>query len=171
VLNELDYDQPSDDVGEFVEIYNPGDSAVDLSGFMIEVLNPTGSPVAPFALTGSIPAKGYAVLANTAVTVDAGATTVRFANASNNIQNGGQDGVRIITSGGIVVDALMYETQSGAPPEVLALAEGEPFAGGESNEAPNMSLSRCPNATDTNNNATDFALSATPTPGAANVCP
>ena len=50
------------------------------------------------------------------------------------------------------------------------LVEGTPLAAtvADSNTV-NGSLSRLPNRTDTNNAATDWAFTTTPTPGAANV--
>lgn len=178
IINEVDYDQPdaAGDVGEFIEIYNPNDSALDLAGFQIETINGEAA-AAPkvaqtYALSGSIAAKGYAVIATTPLSVDGQATVVRFVNAKDNIQNGARDGVRIVTvAGALVVDALLYETPAASDAALLAYGEGVPFSGGENGEAPNRTLSRCPNASDTNNNSVDFALSDTPTPGKANVCP
>lgn len=177
IINELDYDQPdaAGDVGEFVEIYNPNDGAIDLAGFKLQTINGEAAAdpkvAVTYTLTGSIPGKGYAVIATTPVSIDGQATAMRFANAKDNIQNGARDGVRIITTAGsLVVDALLYETPANADAALLAFGEGTPFSGGENGDEPNKTLSRCPNATDTNNNATDFLLSATPTPGKANVC-
>jgi len=41
VINELDYDQPGIDSGEFVEIYNPGPSARPLTGLVLIFVNGT----------------------------------------------------------------------------------------------------------------------------------
>lgn len=174
LINEIDYDQPGDDVGEFVEIYNPNPTAVDLGGFSLQLINgdEATAPVVyqTLPLSGSLKAGGYAVVAAPGLNVTAD-LTIRFTPANNNLQNGPRDGARIVTTAGLVIDALMYETPANADPAVLAYAEGVPFAGGEGNGEPNQSVSRCPNAADSGDNKTDFALSDSPTPGAANVCP
>jgi len=177
IINELDYDQPdaAGDVGEFIEIYNPNDGAIDLAGYKIQTINGEAAAdpkiAATYTLAGMIPAKGYAVIATTPVSIDGQAIAMRFANAKDNIQNGARDGVRIVTTAGsLVVDALLYETPANADAALLAFGEGTPISDGESSDAPNKTLSRCPNASDTNNNDADFELSATPTPGKANVC-
>jgi len=180
IINELDYDQPdaAGDVGEFIEIYNPNDSALDLAGFQIQTINgeAADAPVVAktYDLSGSIKAKGYAVIATAPVSVDGQATVVRFAAAKDNIQNGARDGVRIVTvAGSLVVDAVLYETPANSPAALLAYGEGVPLspADSESGDAPNKTLSRCPNGSDSNDNTTDFVLSETATPGKANICP
>ena len=176
LVSEVDYNQPGDDVNEYVEIHNAGASAVDLSAFKLEMINggDAAAPVvyATHALSGSLPAGGYFVLASGTVTVDPGAVVARFGGAKDQIQNGARDGVRIVTAaGGVVVDALLYQTPVDTVGAILSYAEGAPMVDGENNSEPNQSVARCPNGADTNNNATDFKLSATPTPGKANVCP
>lgn len=175
LVSEVDYDQPGDDVNEYVEIYNAGASAVDLAGFKLELINggDAAAPVvyATHSLSGSLPAGGYFVLASPTVTVDAGALVARFG-AKDQLQNGGRDGVRIVTAtGGVVVDALLYETPLDTTGAILSYAEGTALVAFENNDAPNQSIARCPNGVDTNNNNVDFKLSASPTPGTANVCP
>jgi hypothetical protein len=176
IINELDYDQPSDDTLEFVEIYNPNAQPVDLSAYQLEMINgddPADPKIyATHALSGTIPASGYAVVASDAVTVPNGPVVIRFSAAMNNIQNGARDGVRISTiSGGIVLDAMLYEVPLDTEGPILTYAEGTAFVGGESNAEPNQSLARCSNGTDTDDNNVDFKLSDTPTPGASNICP
>jgi len=176
LVSEVDYDQPGDDVNEFVEIYNAGASAVDLSAFKLEMIN-GGDAAAPQVyathdLSGSLPAGGYFVIASGTVTVDPGALVARFGGARDQIQNGARDGVRIVTAaGGVVVDALLYETPLDTTGAILSYAEGTALVAFEGNTDPNQSIARCPNDSDTNNNNVDFKLSATPTPGKANVCP
>lgn len=175
VINEVDYDQPGDDVGEFIEIFNPGTLPVDLGSYRLELVNGGNADdprIDTIALSGTIPANGYAVVAAGAVTVPEGAVVVRFSAAQNNIQNGPRDGVRVTTlDGAIVLDALLYETPADTAGAILGYAEGTPFSGFENNEEPNKSIGRCANGADTDDNSADFTLLDTPTPGASNACP
>lgn len=175
VINELDYDQPGNDTLEFVELYNPGASAVDLAGYQLELINggaATPTTYTTLVLSGTIAAGGYAVIAAGAVTVGGGATVVPFAKEVDNIQNGGTDGVRLTTvGGGLVIDALLYEVPAETSGAILAYAEGTGLAAGEDNLEPNKATARCPNGSDTNDNNVDFKIVEVPTPGAANACP
>ena len=48
VMNEIDYDQPGTDSGEFIELLNNGASAVSLNGYTIRLVNvPTTPSIKP----------------------------------------------------------------------------------------------------------------------------
>jgi hypothetical protein len=155
VINEIDYDQVGADSGGFIEIYNAGDAAADLTGISLVLVDGgTGNEYLRRALTGTLAAGGYLV-----VEADA--------------QNGAPDGVALIGAGGALLDALSYEgaieaaTIGGA---TYDLVEGTvlPTATADSNTVAG-SLSRVPNASDTDDAATDWAFTTTVTQGAANV--
>ena len=155
VVNEIDYDQVGADSGGFIEIYNAGDAAADLTDVSLVLVDGgTGDEYQRRALTGSLAAGAYLV-----VEADA--------------QNGAPDGVALIGAGGILLDALSYEgaieaaTIGGA---TYDLVEGTvlPAATADSNTIAG-SLSRIPNGSDSNDAATDWALTTTVTQGAANV--
>lgn len=155
VVNEIDYDQVGADSGGFVEIYNGGDTAADLTGVSLVLVDGgTGNEYLRRALTGTLAAGAYLV-----VEADA--------------QNGAPDGVALIDADGGLLDALSYEgaidsaTIGGA---TYDLVEGTvlPVATADSNTVVG-SLSRIPNGSDTDNAATDWAFTATVTQGAANV--
>jgi large repetitive protein len=174
VINELDYDQVGADTGEFIEIYNGGLTPADLSSVVLVMVNgSTSREYARVALSGTLAPGAYAVVANAAVTLPAG--MMRFAIANDTLQNGAPDGVALInTASGTMIDALCYEgsmmaaTITGVTGTV-SLVEGTVLAAtmADSNTMPN-SLARVPNGTDTDDANTDWRLSATPTPGAAN---
>jgi large repetitive protein len=120
----------------------------------------------------------YLVVGATAVVAPLPASVLRIdaGAVSNYIQNGSPDGVALVdTVNHVLVDALSYEgaitmvTIAGLPGAV-SLVEGTvlPTSVADSNTAQG-SLCRIPNGIDTNDAATDWKFSATPTPGAANV--
>ena len=186
MINELDYDQapgtpPTSDSKEFVEIYNSSADAIALDGLSLVFVNGGSATPATYntvALTGSLAAGAYLLVHDSGYTPPGTCgVAIAFTCATDCIQNAGTDTtkpdsvmlVRVATNE--VIDAVSYE---GCIPAVafgggsLASCEG----GGVGAPAdPNIdgSISRIPNAGDTNNNAADFKFTATATPCAANV--
>jgi hypothetical protein len=125
------------------------------------------------ALSGMLAPGAYAVVANAGVTLPAG--VARFTIGNDTLQNGAPDGVALIsTASGTLIDALSYEGPMGAATitgvtGTVSLVEGTVLATtvADSNMTAN-SIARLPNGSDTDDAATDWRLSATPTPGAAN---
>ena len=157
VLSEFYYDAVGSDDGEsFVEIYGvPGTS---LEGFALDGINGTNGAVSPtIVLSGSIGASGLFVVADRR---SDGTSSVAGANllANFDFQNG-PDSV-VLRSSTSVLDALGYGT----------FGAGEINAG-EGASAPAVSagssLARRFANVDTNDNASDFVVLATPTPGSA----
>jgi hypothetical protein len=174
VLNELDYDNVGGDTGEFVEIWNAGTTAASLNGLALVLVNGRdGAEYRRVALTGSLPAGGYLVVADAGVTVASGATVVRFPVAHDVIQNGAPDGVALIDTVGLkLIDALSYEgeiteAQLDGFASPVSLVEGTATTAVDTNTDPG-DLSRIPNGTDTGDADHDWALVAHTTPGAAN---
>jgi hypothetical protein len=163
-ISEIDYDQPGTDSGEFIELYNPGSTALNLTDFRLELIDgATGQPYGSYELSaaGSTLNPGqFLVVGKSAVinALPAGVLKIRLTKA---LQNGSPDGVRVVTHDGHVVDGLAYEGTIGGT------GEGQSPRDRETNSGPNKSLSRC--GADTDDNAHDFRA-ATPTPGAANAC-
>ena len=179
VINEVDYDGVGADTDEFVEIYNGTGAPVNLTGYSLVLVNgSTNTSYLSFDLgpAGTLPSKGYLVVGSATLVVPASALKLTFAAATNNIQNGAPDGVALVnTTTGTLVDALSYEGAMTATTVtgiagMVSLVEGTvlPAAVADSNTVA-ASLSRLPNGNDTNNAATDWALSNTPTPGVANL--
>ena len=89
-------------------------------------------------------------------------------------QNGAPDGVALVdTASGTLLDALSYEgaiTAATIGSSSLNLVEGTvlPASVADSNTVTG-SLIRFPDGSDTNDAATDWRFTTTPTPGAANV--
>jgi uncharacterized protein len=163
VINEVDYDQPSTDTAEFLELKNVSASAIDLDAYSVELVNGSGGGATVYQAI-DLPAVGlasgdhYVVCANAATTVNCDLDIV------NSIQNGDPDaiGLRLGTA---LVDALSYGGNSGAP-----YTEGSGVGLVDVSSASDQGLSRCPDGTDTDRNNVDF-LSRPITPGAGNSCP
>jgi len=158
IISEFYYDAPGSDDGQsFVELAGlPGTS---LEGFVLEGVNGANGAVGPtIVLSGSIGANGLFVVADRLAD---GSTSVLGADlvANFDFQNG-PDSV-ILREAGIVVDALGYGV----------FGAGEVFAG-EGMAAPDVSagesLARLFADVDTDDNASDFVVLASPTPGSAN---
>jgi hypothetical protein len=177
VINEVDYDQSGFDTDEYVEILNGSGTPVNLSGVSLVLVNgATSTPYLTVALgsAGTLSAGQYLVVRNSTVPVPGGVATIDFVAADGNVQNGAPDGLALVdTNAGTLIDALSYEGSITAAmiPGVgtVSLVEGTALppatADGETGPA---SLCRLPNGSDSNDAATDWALCATLTPGAAN---
>ncbi len=197
VINEVDYDQIGSDNAEFIEIYNPGTSAVSLVGKAVVLLNGSTTPMSEYPVpagshrilldtagnpAGMLPAGGYLVIGAAAVTPMGAGIKYTPATAdwpaADAFQNGAPDGLALIDiPSNTVIDAFVYEA-SAMPvmativnfPAPVNVVEGSflPLATADSNAAVG-SLSRLPNGTDMNNAATDWNFTSTITPGIANV--
>ncbi len=114
VINEIDYDQISVDLSEFIEIYNPTSATASLEGVSIMLVNGGTTPASVYSVIDlssktSLPAGGYLVVSNASVSVAAGAETYNPGWGSNAIQNGNPDGLALVdTTAKAVLDALSY---------------------------------------------------------------
>ena len=165
VINEIDYDQPSSDFAEFVEILNTGGSAVDLDPFDIQIVNGSGGGAA-VSQTINLPsvmlAAGdyYVVCANAANTPNC---DLDVSPDSNLIQNGAPDAVALV-QGAVILDTVSYEGDTGAP-----YTEGSGTGLEDSSGAGTdfRGISRFPDGTDTDVNNVDLSPRCI-TPGLAN---
>ncbi len=154
VINEFSSD--GNNQGEWIELYNPTGSSVDLSGWLIG----DGALNDPLPAGSSIGANGYAVIIpdNSNVSgIPVTATTIEL--VANQIGNGLTDnGDKIVlkTASSVVVDQLSYGTDD----TILPSSPNEPGA--------DESLARSPNGNDTNT-AADWVIDSTPTIGTTNL--
>ncbi|MGH3110918.1 MAG: lamin tail domain-containing protein, partial [Gaiellaceae bacterium] len=165
VVNEVDYDQPSTDTAEFVELKNVSSASIDLDGYAVELVNGIGggaSVYQTFALPDTSLAAGdyFVVCANATTTTNC---DLDVSPDENLIQNGAPDAIGL-RQGTTLVDAVSYEGNS-APPYTEGSGDGL-----VDTADPVESLSRCPDGADSDENNADFRLSAS-TPGTANDCP
>ncbi|MFL5982848.1 MAG: ExeM/NucH family extracellular endonuclease [Gaiellaceae bacterium] len=165
VINEVDYDQPSTDTAEYLELRNNGGTAVQLSGYSVQLINGNA---------------GGALLYNTinlpALSLAAGDYFVICANNANTpncdldvttntdlIQNGAPDAIGLRNGAGTLVDRLSYEGST------TDFTEGSGVGLVDDGSSATAGISRCPDGADTDQNNVDFKP-ATNTPGAANSC-
>jgi len=165
VINEIDYDQPSTDTAEFIEIYNSGTSSPNLSSYSIELINGTGGGASVYN-TISLPnvtlgpGEYFVICANSSTVANC---DLDVTPDTNLIQNGAPDAVAIV-QGVIIEDTVSYEGVTGG-----IYTEGTVGAPGDSPSKDNMGISRCKNGNDTDQNHNDFRYKAI-TPGGENIC-
>ncbi len=164
VINEIDYDQPSTDNAEFIEIKNTSGSPINLINYHLRLINGSGGGAVMYQQINlpnvSVAPSDYYVVCGDSTTV-ANCDLV-VAPPTNLIQNGDPDAIALIdsASGGILIDTVSY---GGSVP---GYTEG---VGATVDTAlPRQGLSRYPDGQDANNNSADFILSCS-TPGLANV--
>ena len=160
VINEVDYDQPSSDTAEFVEILNTSGGDIDLDAAELVFVNGNdGSTYMTIDLPSVLLAAGdhYVVCAD--------ATTVAncdLVGLTTGIQNGAPDAIGLNFQGSLV-DAVSYEGS------VLGFVEGSGDGLSDSGSSGDdfQSLSRAPDGQDTDQNNVDFVRACT-TPGLPN---
>ncbi|MDH5693340.1 MAG: ExeM/NucH family extracellular endonuclease [Gammaproteobacteria bacterium] len=108
LINELDYDQPSTDTAEFIELFNSGNTTLQLSDYHIALLN--GNDGASYRVinlpTHTLPANSYFVLCtNPSITPNC---DLDLNPNSNLIQNGQSDGIQLFKNL-TLVDQWLYE--------------------------------------------------------------
>jgi hypothetical protein len=161
IISEVYYDAPGSDDGQgFVEL--AGEVGTSLDGFILEGVNGSNGAVGPtIVLTGSIGPTGLFVVADR---MSDGSTLVVGADllANFDFQNG-PDSI-VLRQGGTIFDAVGYGVFS--PSEFFA---------GEGASAPDASsgssLARVFADVDTDDNASDFVVLLSPTPGVADFSP
>jgi hypothetical protein len=154
VINEVLYDPPGPDAGqEFVELFNPSKTSVDLAAARLVFVNGSDPHAAVTFWSGApgdeLPGGGYFVLGGDQV-------QARDRTIALSLQNG--DEAIELWSGGERVDAVAWGGID------LGLGEGRPAS-----EAAGRSLGRVPDGADTDDNATDFRVLAGPSPGRMNL--
>jgi len=161
-INEIDYDQPGTDFAEFIEIYNWGDSEIDLSDFEIELVNGAGGTAVVYqtiSLTGLLASGDYYVLC-----VDAGTTPNCDLATLSQVQNGAPDAVGLQSIPlAMLVDTVSYEGDTLGYTESSGAGLEDPGTTGSDG----LGISRLPDGSDTNTNNIDFSTRCS-TPGEAN---
>jgi hypothetical protein len=165
VINELDYDQPSTDVAEFLEIKNVGNAPFDLQNLTVLMVNGSNGGAAIYQNITSTawptlaPGDYFVICGNAANTPNCDHVGPA---ATNLIQNGVPDAIALVNNAtNDTMDVLSY---GGSVP---GYSEGNPTTALDVNMVEGRSLSRWPDGVDTDDNDTDFRLGCS-TPGEAN---
>jgi predicted extracellular nuclease len=166
VINEIDYDQASTDTAEFVELKNVSGAPVDLTGYSLELVNGNGGGAVVY---DTIALPSISLAAGDYFVVCANAATVANCDLDdgpdeNFLQNGSPDAVGLRNGAAVLIDALSYEGDSGAP-----YTEGSGAGLEDDPSFDAYGLSRSPDGMDTNQNNADFSFCPV-SPGAANLC-
>jgi len=182
VINEMDADQAGTDSAEFVELYDGGAGNTDLSGLVVVLMN--GSDDASYLAFGldgrTTNSSGYFVLCGNAANV--ANCDLDVMPDTNLIQNGA-DAVALYTGTEAdfpndtpvtdvnLVDAIVYDTDDGDDPGLLALLNpGQPQVNErDGGDGTGHSNQRCDNGSGGARNTSTY-LQFTPTPGVENIC-
>lgn len=154
VVNEVQTAGNGGASDEWVEIFNPCASSVDLTGHKLVYRSASGTTdVSLVSLSGSMAANAYRLYVGVSYAGGPSADGT-FSNGLS----GTAGGVAIRDANGTIVDSVGYGAATNAFVETTA-AIAPPSA---------QSIGRHPNGTDTNNNTFDFKVYTTPSPKAAN---
>ena len=142
---------------DFVELYNPTDQPIDVSGWTIDQRSTNGNSGNIHTLTGVVPAKSTFLITSTPGSNGDAVTGSDDESAKFNFSAKGAIAV-LLDANGNEVDIVGWGGAS--------LAEGAPAGG----TAAGTSIQRVTLGVDTDNNATDFTV-ATPTPSGSGQAP
>jgi len=174
LVNEVDINQSGADRHEFIELFNPGTTSVDLQDLALVLVDARQLvEYARYDLFGVLPAGGYLLIAPARVAAPPGTLRLPLAPATDGVLNGPVGGVALVDVAAFEVrDALIYGGGVGGDitlagfPGPLDLVEHLPAIFTDTGVG-DVTIARTPNGLDRNMNEVDFALGA-PTPGAPN---
>ncbi|MBP6511420.1 MAG: lamin tail domain-containing protein [Bacteroidia bacterium] len=173
VINEVDYDQPSVDSAEFIELYNASPSGINLGDYTVLLFNGNASSNSfydSFPLPSQVLNSGdYFVICGGSGLVP-NCDMVLANKFANIIQNGFPDAIVIRDNNTLnLIDVVSYEgsciapyvSGNGCPSIQSDTAQTDSIAGKY------LGISRFPDGADTNDDSTDWNRVCI-TPGAAN---
>jgi Lamin Tail Domain/Collagen triple helix repeat (20 copies) len=159
-VNELMTGSTGAASNEFVELLNAGTTAVDVGGYKVAYRSAAGTSDTTLATIPdgtTIPAGGFYLLAGSGY-LGSHAPDQTF--SASLAATGG--GIAVRDAAGTILDSVGYGEATNA------FVEGHPAAAPPATAAPGSSADRIPDGQDTNDNAADFSVSATPSPGTSN---
>ena len=159
-VNELMTGSTGAASNEFVELFNAGASAADVGGFKVAYRSSAGTSditLVTIPAGTNIPAGGFYLLGGSGYL---GSHAADQSFSASLASTGGGIAVRDATGG--ILDSVGYGDTTNA------FVEAHPATAPPATTAPGSSSGRIPDGHDTNDNAADFSVSATPSPGAAN---
>lgn len=174
VFNELDYDQPSNDTAEFIELCNGRGTAIQLDGLIVMAVNGSdGTIYASWTMLGSLGRGQFYVLHSSTITRPTGVLGQII--ASQILQNGPDALIIYDDANRNVIDAVAYGPvpsnnvlNANVAGRIFNTVEGTRISVSDSSSS-TRSLIRFPDGRDTNNAFDDWFETITLTPGLANV--
>jgi Lamin Tail Domain/Collagen triple helix repeat (20 copies) len=159
-VNELMTGITGTAANEFVEIVNAGTATAEIGGFRLAYRSAAGTSDVTLATIpeGTTLAAGAFYLFGGSAYAGAAPPDQSF---STGLAAGG-GGVALRDSSGAIVDSVGYGDA------VNAFVEAHPATAPPATAAPGSSAVRLPDGHDTNDNAADFSVSSSPTPGGSN---
>jgi hypothetical protein len=145
---------------EFVELFNAGATAADIGGFRVAYRSGAGTSDVTLATApegATIPAGGYYLLAGSGYL---GSHTPDLTFSASLAASAG--GLAVRDASGTILDSVGYGDATNA------FVESHPGTAPPAMAAPGSSADRIPDGHDTNDNAPDFSVSSSPTPGTSN---
>lgn len=115
VISEVDYDQPSTDSAEFIEVFNVTRSTLTLNNYALILFNGDSSPAQEYAritLSGKLPPRSILTVGSSTMPflLPGGYAFLPFPGDTDQIQNGPADGIALVNLATFgVIDALAYE--------------------------------------------------------------
>ncbi len=174
IINEFQYDDSSTDDREFVELYNSGPAAVDISGYTLQARDLTTTN-AQFNPAGGIPAGtmiapgGFYVIGHALVSPAPNLVVPNATALENDVES-----LELRDAAGALVDALRYEANKGIAfaADINGETGGNGGVWGNNNSIDGLvsAIGRWEDGLDTNVNGRDFALLPA-TPGSSNNLP
>jgi len=166
VINEVDYDQPSTDNAEYIEIKNVGTTVYPMQYVAVILVNGAGGTSVIYQTISSpswpplAPGDYFVICANASNTPNCDHVAEP---ASNLVQNGPADAIALVN---VATDEVLDIVSYGG--DVLGYTEGTGTTAVDVNSVDGRSLNRWPDGTDTNNNDADFQVGCS-TPGETNL--
>ncbi|MBN2527802.1 MAG: lamin tail domain-containing protein [Deltaproteobacteria bacterium] len=178
VINEVDYDVPGKDTAEFVELFNPTECDMPLSGIFLILVN--GSDMTEYRRIELIdcgetilPGGKYLLIHGFELPGTVLVPSIEMTLASGFLQNGPDALALFDASAQTVLDSFCYEAEMSAVTfdgvdGTFNLVEGEIDVHLADSGDEGVSLGRIPNGSDSGNTFVDWTL-VEATPGTANI--
>ena len=130
VITEImaDPTKVADNLGEWIEIYNAGDTPIDLRSYRLDSYNGTNPETHVIGSSVVVAAHGYAVLGNNANTATNGGVVEQYSYAGGiQLNNSNTDWILVRTpaaDGGVVVDSVAYAARTNGTPGSYSAPSG-----------------------------------------------